>query len=69
MSQNQQKGISCATNLARLDHAVALVLQRAASGDLYGAAVATAKAFLPEILKVIFCIFIPFFLYLFCCAS
>ena len=69
MSQNQQKGISSAANLARLGHAVATVLQGAVSGGLHGAAVAAAKAFLPEIIKaifyiILFCIFIPFFLYL-----
>ena len=65
MSQNQQKGISSAANLARLGHAVATVLQGAVSGGLHGAAVAAAKAFLPEIIKaifyiILFCIFIPF---------
>ena len=69
MSQNQHKGISCATNLARLGHAVATVLQGAVSGGLHGAAVAAAKAFLTEIIKaifylILFCVFIPFFLYL-----
>jgi len=69
MSQNQRKGISSAANLARLGHAVATVLQGAVSGGLHGAAVAAAKAFLPEIIKaifiiILFCIFIPFFLYL-----
>ena len=54
MSQNQQKGISSAANLARLGHAVATVLQGAVSGGLHGAAVAAAKAFLPEIIKAIF---------------
>ena len=69
MSQNQQKGISSAANLARLGHAVATVLQGAVSGGLHGAVVTAAKAFLPEIIKaifyiILFCIFIPFFLYL-----
>ena len=69
MSQNQQKGISSVANLARLGHAVATVLQGAVSGGLHGAAVAAAKAFLPEIIKaifylILFCVFIPFFLYL-----
>lgn len=69
MSQNQQRGISSAANLARLGHAVATVLQRAVSGGLHGAAVAAAKAFLPEIIKaifyiILFCVFIPFFLHL-----
>ena len=52
--------------MARLGHAVATVLQGAVSGGLHGAAVAAAKAFLPEIIKaiftiILFCIFIPFF--------
>lgn len=69
MSQDKQRGMSDAANMARLGKAVATVLQGAVSGGLHGAAVAAAKAFLPEIIKaifylILFCIFIPFFLYL-----
>ena len=69
MSQGKQRGMSDAANMARLGKAVATVLQGAVSGGLHGAAVAAAKAFLPEIIKaifylILFCIFIPFFLYL-----
>lgn len=69
MSGQENRGFSTASKIAQGANAIATILNGAVTGGIKGAAIGAAKAFLPQILKlitfiIVMGILLPFFLFL-----
>lgn len=69
MDNNENRGFSTAAKAAQGASAIATILNGAVTGGIKGAAIGAAKAFLPQILKIlafiiVMAILLPFFLFL-----